>query len=99
MELKVQSIHFDADIKLEEFIKERVNKLTQFFDNIVSGEVYLRLDKSRENENKVVEIKLILPGREVFSKRQCRTFEEATDLSVEALRRQIRKYKGKLQAA
>jgi putative sigma-54 modulation protein len=99
MELKVQSIHFDADIKLEDFIKERVNKLSQFFDNIVSGEVYLRLDKSKDNENKVVEIKLILPGREVFSKRQCRTFEEATDLSVEALRRQIRKYKGKMQAA
>jgi putative sigma-54 modulation protein len=99
MELKVQSIHFDADIKLVNFIEERVDKLTQFFDQIVTGEVYLRLDKDKSNENKVVEIKLILPGREVFSKRQCKTFEEATDLCVEALRRQIRRYKGKLQAA
>jgi putative sigma-54 modulation protein len=99
MKPKVHSIHFDADIKLIQFIEERVGKLQQYFDHIVSGEVFLRLEKSSDSENKVVEIKLTLPGREVFAKRRCKSFEESTDLCVEALRRQIRKHKGKLKAA
>ncbi len=98
MDIKVHSIHFDADAKLLDFVQEKVSKLEQFFDHIIVGEVYLRLDKSEDTENKVAHVKLSLPGREVFAKRQCKTFEEAVDLSVEALRRQIRKYKGKLKA-
>jgi putative sigma-54 modulation protein len=98
MTLKVHSIHFDADKKLISFVEERVTKLTQFFDHIVAGDVFLRLDKSKDMDNKVVEIKLTLPGREIFAKKQCKSFEEAADSSVEALRRQIRKYKGKLNA-
>ncbi len=97
MNIQVHSIHFDADRKLIEFIRNKVDKLRQFHDNITGGEVFLRLDKSRENENKIAEIKLSLPGRELFARKQCRSFEEAVDLSSEALRTQISKYKGKLE--
>ena len=54
----------------------------------------LRLDKGDSHENKVAEIKLLVPGNDLFAKRQCKTFEEATDLAVEALRRQLKKQKG-----
>ncbi len=95
MQVQVQSIHFDADRKLIHFIEEKLQKLTLFHDRITFGEVFLRLDRSDVNENKVAEIKLSLPGRDLFARKQCRTFEEATDVAVDALRRQIVKHKEK----
>jgi putative sigma-54 modulation protein len=99
MDIKIHSIRFDADIKLLNFIKNKVDKLVTFYDDIIGTEVFLRLENSQGLENKVVEIKLTIPGNELFAKRQTKTFEESTDLAVEALRRQIRKHKTKLKKA
>jgi putative sigma-54 modulation protein len=95
MKIKVQSIHFDADQKLLDFIEEKVDKLFQFYDHIIDSEVFLRLDKSDNTENKITEIKIYTPGKTLFAKEQCKTFEEATDNAVEALRRQITRHKEK----
>ncbi len=93
MQVQVQSIHFDADIKLIEFIEEKLGKLSTFHDRIIKGEVFLRLDKSDVNENKIAEIKLSIPGNDLFAKKQSKSFEEATDEAVDALRRQIEKHR------
>ena len=93
MDTQMHAIHFKADQKLLTFIQERLNKLEQFNDQIVSAEVYLRLDNDREKENKITEIKLHVPGKDLFAKKQCKSFEEATNVAVEALRRQIMKDK------
>jgi putative sigma-54 modulation protein len=95
MQVKVQSIHFDADVKLINFIEEKLQKLSTFHDRIIKSEVFLRLDKSDVNENKIAEVKLSIPGKELFAKKQCKTFEEATDVAVDALRRQIDKHRTK----
>ena len=97
MKMKVQSIHFDADIKLLNFIEEKVDKLTNFYENIIDSEVYLRLDKSDEKDNKITEIKINTPGKTLFAREKCRTFEEATDSAVESLRRQITRHKEKMR--
>ena len=89
----MHAIHFKADKKLLTFIQERLNKLEQFNDQIVSAEVFLKLDKDREKENKIAEIKLHVPGKDMFAKKQCKSFEEATNVAIEALRRQIMKDK------
>ena len=99
MDIKIHSIRFDADTKLLDFINVKVQKLIQYFDDIIGAEVFLRLDKSQDLENKVVEIRLTLPGNELFAKKQSKSFEESTDLSVEALRKQIVRYKSKLRRA
>ncbi len=99
MKLKIHSIHFDADQKLVDFIQEKVDKLDHFFDRIIDGEVYLRLDKASNNENKVAEIRLNVPGSNLFAKKQTKSFEESTDQAVEALRRQVKKHKEKLKPA
>ena len=96
MDVQVQAIRFEADKKLLSFIEERLKKLNVFFDQIIDSEVYLRIDKSESNKNKTVEIKLNIPGKELFAKKQCKSFEEATDETIEALRRQLKKHKGKL---
>lgn len=96
MDIKVHSIHFDADRKLINFIDQKVTKLNHFYDDIISSEVYLRLDKSKSTDNKVVEIRMVTPGKELFAKKQSKSFEAAADQATEALRRQVRKKKGKL---
>lgn len=93
MEINIQSIHFDADVKLIDFIKKKLNKLETFNNKVIDSEVFLRLENASDTANKIVEIKLHLPGKTLFAKEQCKTFEEATDLSVESLRRQLRKLK------
>ena len=93
MKITVQSIHFDADQKLLDFIQKKADKLDQYYDRIISGEVYLKLEKVEDEANKITEIKLNLPGLQLFAKHQCKTFEECTDLAIEGLRKQIGKYK------
>lgn len=95
MKLKIHSIHFDADKKLVDFVQNKIDKLEQFYSEIIEGEVFLRLDKAENNENKIVEIRLDIPGNSLFAKRQCKSFEEAADQVVEALRRQVKKHKEK----
>jgi putative sigma-54 modulation protein len=95
MDLQVHSVHFDADRKLLDFIDKKIGKLEQYFDNIIAGEVFLRLGNPSEPENKVAEIKLLIPGKELFAKKQCKSFEEATDLACDALRKQVKKQKEK----
>jgi putative sigma-54 modulation protein len=98
MKIRVQSIHFTADVKLLDFIQKKADKLDQFFDQIISGEVYLKLENTEDVANKITEIKLIIPGNDLFAKEQCKTFEEATDKAIESLRRQIDKRKTKAQS-
>jgi putative sigma-54 modulation protein len=96
MKLQVHSIHFDADQKLIGFIEQKVNKLETFYDRLVSGEVFLRLN-NEGIENKTVEIKLKVPGSELFAKEHARSFEAAADMATEALRNQLNKFKTKLK--
>lgn len=93
MQVTVQSIHFDADVKLINFVQDKMKKLATFHDRIINGEVFLRLDRNDINENKIAEIRVIVPGRELFARKQCKTFEEAADTAVDALRKQIQKYR------
>ena len=93
MNIRVHSIHFNADVKLLDFIKEKIDRLIHFDERITGGDVYLKLDKARNAENKIVQVKLNVPGHNIFTKYQCRTFEEATDLCVDTLSQLIKKRK------
>ena len=95
MDIQVHSVHFTADKKLLTFVNEKVSKLELFFDQIIAGEVFLRLDKSQDKDNKIAEVKLLIPGKELFAKKQCKSFEEAADLAVAALKKQVDKHKDK----
>ncbi len=95
MKLQVHSIHFDADSKLIDFIQKKLDKLETFYDRLVDGEVFLRLN-NEGIENKTVEIKLRVPGNQLFAVEKARSFEAATDLAADALRIQLKKFKTRL---
>ncbi|RKD17518.1 ribosomal subunit interface protein [Pelobium manganitolerans] len=98
MKIGIQSIHFTADRKLLAFVQKKVAKLDLFYDQIISGEVYLKLNNVTEDANKTSEIKLMIPGSTLFAKETCKTFEEATDLAIESLRKQLVKQKNKVKS-
>ena len=97
MNIQIHSVKFDADQKLIDFVTQKINKLSQYSDDIVSAEVFLRLNKDQEKENKLTEVKLEYPGGTLFAKKQSKSFEEATDLVADALKKQISRQKEKLR--
>ena len=98
MIIKIQSIHFDADQKLIDFIQKKMDKLDTFFDRVTDAEVYLKLEKDISGNNKVVQIKLNIPGNAILAKEQAAWFEEATDKAYETLKRQLSKHKDKVSS-
>jgi putative sigma-54 modulation protein len=95
MNIQIHSVRFDADKKLIDFINQKLEKLSQFGEDIVNAEVYLRLDKDQDRENKISEIKVELSGGSLFARKQSKSFEEATDEAIDALKKQIAKHKEK----
>jgi putative sigma-54 modulation protein len=97
MRVKINSVHFKADKKLEDFVSDKVGKLENYFEGVISSEVTLRLEKSEHAGNKVAEIRVNLPGNDLFAKKQSSSFEQATDTAVEALKKQITRHKQKIR--
>ena len=98
MNIKINDVHFTADQKLVEFVNKKVSKLDTYFDGIIGAEIILKVIKPESSNNKEVELKLSIPATDyLFAKKQADTFEEATNLAIEAVRRQLKKYKEKLK--
>ncbi len=97
MTVHTESIHFTADQKLLMFIEEKLQKLQHFFDRIQSADVILKLESHGNVKDKILEIKLIVPGGIIFIKEQSKTFEAAVEKAVNSLRRQVTRYKERRQ--
>lgn len=95
MKLRIQSINFDASEALELHISKKTAKLERLFDEIQTIEVYLKVVKPETSTNKETEIRVTGPNVEFFASKTCDSFEEATDLTIDALEKQIKKFKEK----
>ena len=98
MKISVQSVNFNINRDLVQFIEKKVNNLEKFHDHILGAEVFLKVQSTSEKENKIADIKMKLPGVDVVAKNQSKTFEEAVSLGVDSLKRQLVKRKEKLRA-
>jgi putative sigma-54 modulation protein len=96
MKVNINAVHFKTDQKLDSFINDKMNKLSQYYDGVISSDITLKVDNTDSPENKIAEIRLIIKGNDLYAKKQCKTFEEASDTAIEALRRQLTKYKSKI---
>ncbi|HHV84414.1 MAG TPA: ribosome-associated translation inhibitor RaiA [Petrimonas sp.] len=95
MELRIQSINFEATEQLKAFTEKKLKKLEKFSDNIIQTEVILKVVKPETSKNKEASVKMNLRNGEAFANKIADTFEEAIDLCAEALEKQIRKTKEK----
>ncbi|MDT8394573.1 MAG: ribosome-associated translation inhibitor RaiA [Bacteroidales bacterium] len=95
MKVNINSVHFKADKKLVNFIEQKIDKLSKFHDGIIGSDVSLKVSNNTDKENKVTEIRINIKGLDLYARKQCNTFEEATDQAVEALRRQLKRHKEK----
>ncbi|GGD44048.1 HPF/RaiA family ribosome-associated protein [Muriicola marianensis] len=89
MKVQTQAVNFTADIKLLKFIRKRLDKLDVFYNRIVNADVYLKVENASDKENKLVEIKVHVPGDVFIVKKQCKTFEEAVDFACDSLERKL----------
>jgi putative sigma-54 modulation protein len=97
MKVNVHAVNFTIDRKLVDFIQERMEKLEKYYDKIVSFDVFLKVEKTSDKENKIVEVKVHVPGDDLMVKKQCKTFEEAVELSAESLEGLLVKRKEKIR--
>ena len=97
MKVNTQSINFNIDQKLINFIQKRMNKLDLFYDKIIKADVFLNVENTSEKENKVFEAKLSVPGDSLVVKKKCKSFEEGLDTAVHILERQLKKRKEKIR--
>lgn len=96
MEVKVKAIHFDVSERLVAFINKKADKLGRLFEDITEMEVTLKVVKPETAMNKEAGVKLISAvGDDLFALKVADTFEEAIDLSIDALKKQLEKVKDK----
>jgi len=98
MKVNVHAVNFTVDGKLVGFIQERMDKVEKYYDKVVVSDVFLKVEKTSDKENKSVEIKIIIPGDDFIVKKQCKTFEEAVEQSAESLERLLIKRKEKIKS-
>ena len=96
MKVNVQSIHFHADAKLVEFIEKKLSRLDRYFEKnkSVEAEVSLKLQETGGPvHEKIIEVKLLLPGGWLIDKKTGRSFESAVSASADTLKRQLLRHK------
>lgn len=98
MKVNVHAVNFNIDKKLVDFVQERLDKLEKYYDRVVSSDIFLKVQNTSDKENKIVEVKINVPGDEFVVKKECKSFEEAVDLSVDSLERLLLKRKDKVRA-
>jgi putative sigma-54 modulation protein len=95
MKINLRAVNFKASEQLKEFIDEKVGKLFNFSNDIISAEVTLTANDIKIPNNKVCEIRLVVPGYDDFVKKEAQSFEEAILNAVEVLQKVLRRKKGK----
>ena len=98
MTVVIHPVHFDASENLVGFINKKLEKLETFFDKIIEAEVFLKMETKQNIKDKIVEIKLSVPGKTLFVAKTSKTFEESTDLALHTIAGQLKKQKQRLQA-
>ena len=97
MNVQIQSVKFDADKRLVEFVNAKMAKLDRFAERSTGAEVILKLDKDHEKGNKFATITLHMPGEDLVACHQSKAFEESVDEAIDALKRQLEKFKAKTE--
>ncbi|MFZ1423025.1 MAG: ribosome-associated translation inhibitor RaiA [Saprospiraceae bacterium] len=91
MQITFQAVHFTADQKLKDYISDKLQKLVKFYPKIIQATVYLKLENSGQVKDKVIEVKMNIPGHTLISTNSDKSFEASFDDSLENIKRQLKK--------
>jgi len=96
MNVNIQSVRFNADVKLTEYVSRKLQKLNTFHDRIIKVDVFLKLDNVVHNiKDKIAEIRVHVPRQQFFVKASSKSFEESFDSALDSLVTQIKRKKEK----
>ena len=98
MKVNLNAVGFSIDKKLVDFIQIKMDKIERYYDKVVDADVYLKLENTSDKENKIVDIRVNIPGYDIAVNNQARTFEEEVDNCCEAIERLLIKHKEKARA-
>jgi putative sigma-54 modulation protein len=96
MKINIQPINCTPRQDLLDLIHEKVNKISHFSDRILEARVVLRVEKSESHDNKIVEVRLVIPGNDLFVKKHCDAFEEGIQKAYDVLQREVKDWKEKV---
>ena len=97
MKININAVHFKTDKSLDDYISDKVTKLHQYFEGVIAIDITLKLDSKDKIKDKIVEIRVMIPGNDLYAKKESKSFEDATLLAVEAVKKQLTKYKEKVK--
>jgi putative sigma-54 modulation protein len=97
MQVTFQTVHFTADQKLKDYISDKLQKLEKFYPKIIQSTVYLKLENSGQVKDKIIEIKMNVPGSTLIASNTDKTFEASFDDALESVKRQLKKLNDKVQ--
>ena len=98
MTIHFRAVNYTADNKLKEFSKERIEKLSQFYNQIMEVSVFTKVENNSDWINKWAELKIAIPGDDIVVKKKCRTFEEAIHTAAQSAERILKRRKEKVRA-
>ncbi len=98
MQVTFQTVHFTADQKLKDYISDKLQKLEKFYPKILQTTVYLKLENSGQVKDKIIEIKMNVPGNTLIATNTDKVFEASFDDALENIKRQLIKLNDKAQA-
>ncbi len=95
MKVFIQSVNFNADSNLLKYVEKKVESLSKFHDKIIDAEVFLKVQNTSDKENKISEIKINISKNYFIVKKEAKSFEEAVNIGVDTLKRQLKNTKEK----
>jgi putative sigma-54 modulation protein len=97
MKISIQSIDFTPRQELLDIVHEKLEKIARFSDRILEAKVTMRVEKSESRENKMCEVKLVIPGHDIFVKKQSESFEDGIQKVSDILQREVKDWKEKMR--
>lgn len=97
MKISIQGVGVSPRQELQDMINEKLTKLDRLSDRITEAKVILRIEKAEAHDNKIMEVRLGLPGNDIFVKKQGDSFEELVQKTSEVLTRELKEWKEKVQ--
>jgi ribosomal subunit interface protein len=89
MKIIIQSPHFQAKQSLLAFVHEKVQRLASLSDSIQEVRVTLKLNNNEPGESKMCEMRVVIPGNDVFAEKKADSFDGAVLKALEVIKRQI----------